>query len=427
VQVVSLPSAQQAPAAGASAAAAPSAASTAAAAAAAVAPAAAAVKVEYATKEEAKAGFKELLAAVGCTPTSNWDEVRRLGWVGRCVAMGAMALIWACPSRGACVASSWPARLVPATGRRAAGLPPRGRECRLPPGAACGTAGQQAPRDVLALRQYSCIAAASQLPAATTRATPNPPTPPAQIFRRIVNDPRFGALATLGEKKSCFHEFVQHLKNEEKDSERRKAKQAREDFTALLEESGKVDSRTKWVAARVTAGGGEGQRGRVWPARRGLGAGGPGLLHTTPALHTPERALPIACSPPTTSQPLITPPKGTPRPASCWRATRAGAPSASASGRSWCASSSATRRSARRRRARRRGSGGAGRTGSCWRRRTSSTWAPCRWLAWGWGPVGGWGLGLLGLLGEWGLVGGPNCSPGPGPLPRLQMGGALGC
>ena len=68
-----------------------------------------------------------------------------------------------------------------------------------------------------------------------------------QVFRKIVNDPRFSALSTLGEKKQCFHEYVQQRRNEEKEEERRKARQAREDFVKMLEESGNVDSRTKWV------------------------------------------------------------------------------------------------------------------------------------------------------------------------------------
>lgn len=72
-----------------------------------------------------------------------------------------------------------------------------------------------------------------------------------QVFRKIVNDPRFSALSTLGEKKQCYHEYVQQRRNEEKEEERRKARQAREDFVKMLEGSGNVDSRTKCVAVRV--------------------------------------------------------------------------------------------------------------------------------------------------------------------------------
>lgn len=43
---------------------------------------------------------------------------------------------------------------------------------------------------------------------------------------------RYGALKALGEKKQCFNEFIQQKRNEEKEEERRKAKQVRQ-FTVL--------------------------------------------------------------------------------------------------------------------------------------------------------------------------------------------------
>ena len=48
---------------------------------------------------------------------------------------------------------------------------------------------------------------------------------------------RYGALKSLGEKKSCFNEYIIQRKNEEKEEERRKLKQAREDLLALVIES----------------------------------------------------------------------------------------------------------------------------------------------------------------------------------------------
>ena len=46
-----------------------------------------------------------------------------------------------------------------------------------------------------------------------------------QAMRLIVNDGRYGALKSLGEKKQCFNEYVQQRRNEEKDEERRKTRQ----------------------------------------------------------------------------------------------------------------------------------------------------------------------------------------------------------
>ena len=46
---------------------------------------------------------------------------------------------------------------------------------------------------------------------------------------------RYEAFKSIGEKKSCFNEYLQQRANEEKDEKRRKEKQIREDFFTLLE------------------------------------------------------------------------------------------------------------------------------------------------------------------------------------------------
>jgi len=58
-----------------------------------------------------------------------------------------------------------------------------------------------------------------------------------QAMRLIVNDHRYGALKGLGEKKQCFNEFIQHKRNEEKEDERRRAKQAKDDFVRMIIDS----------------------------------------------------------------------------------------------------------------------------------------------------------------------------------------------
>ncbi|KAJ9533372.1 hypothetical protein QJQ45_026392 [Haematococcus lacustris] len=58
-----------------------------------------------------------------------------------------------------------------------------------------------------------------------------------QAMRLIVQDGRYGALKSLGEKKQAFNEYTQHKRNEEKEEERRKAKQAKEDFFRLIVDS----------------------------------------------------------------------------------------------------------------------------------------------------------------------------------------------
>lgn len=54
----------------------------------------------------------------------------------------------------------------------------------------------------------------------------------------------YSALKTLGERKQTFNEYVQARRNEEKDEERRKQRQAREDFLTMLSSSEELKVRT---------------------------------------------------------------------------------------------------------------------------------------------------------------------------------------
>lgn len=45
---------------------------------------------------------------------------------------------------------------------------------------------------------------------------------------------RYSALKSLGEKKACFNEYLQQRRNQEKEEERKRLKQAREDYVQLL-------------------------------------------------------------------------------------------------------------------------------------------------------------------------------------------------
>ena len=47
-------------------------------------------------------------------------------------------------------------------------------------------------------------------------------------MRLIINDRRYKALKSLGEKKQCFNEYLQQRKKFEKEEERMKIKKAKE-------------------------------------------------------------------------------------------------------------------------------------------------------------------------------------------------------
>uniref|UniRef100_A0A2P2KES2 Pre-mRNA-processing protein 40A n=1 Tax=Rhizophora mucronata TaxID=61149 RepID=A0A2P2KES2_RHIMU len=67
-----------------------------------------------------------------------------------------------------------------------------------------------------------------------------------QAMRVIINDRRYGALRTLGERKQVFNEFLGQKKKQETEERRIKQKKAREEFKNMLEESTELTSSTRW-------------------------------------------------------------------------------------------------------------------------------------------------------------------------------------
>ncbi|KAJ0078058.1 hypothetical protein Patl1_37327 [Pistacia atlantica] len=70
-----------------------------------------------------------------------------------------------------------------------------------------------------------------------------------QAMRVIINDKRYGALRTLGERKQAFNEFLGQRKKQEAEERRSKLKKAREDYKMMLEESLELTSSTRWSKA----------------------------------------------------------------------------------------------------------------------------------------------------------------------------------
>ncbi|KAG0497796.1 hypothetical protein HPP92_002487 [Vanilla planifolia] len=70
-----------------------------------------------------------------------------------------------------------------------------------------------------------------------------------QTMRIIINDKRYGALKTLGERKQAFNEYLGQRKKQEAEERRNRQKKAREDFTRMLEECKELTSSTKWSKA----------------------------------------------------------------------------------------------------------------------------------------------------------------------------------
>ncbi|KZV23368.1 pre-mRNA-processing protein 40A-like [Dorcoceras hygrometricum] len=70
-----------------------------------------------------------------------------------------------------------------------------------------------------------------------------------QAMRVIINDRRYGALRTLGEKKQAFNEFVGQKKKQEAEERRTRQKKVREDFKKMLDESDDLTSSTRWGKA----------------------------------------------------------------------------------------------------------------------------------------------------------------------------------
>ncbi|GAV56638.1 WW domain-containing protein/FF domain-containing protein [Cephalotus follicularis] len=70
-----------------------------------------------------------------------------------------------------------------------------------------------------------------------------------QAMREIINDKKYGALKTLGERKQAFNEYLGQRKKLEAEERRLRQKKAREEFTKMLEESKELTSSIKWSKA----------------------------------------------------------------------------------------------------------------------------------------------------------------------------------
>ncbi|KAL3514364.1 hypothetical protein ACH5RR_027081 [Cinchona calisaya] len=70
-----------------------------------------------------------------------------------------------------------------------------------------------------------------------------------QAMRVIINDKRYGALKTLGEKKQAFNEYLMQRKKIEAEERRLRQRKAKEEFTKMLEESKELTSSTRWSKA----------------------------------------------------------------------------------------------------------------------------------------------------------------------------------
>jgi pre-mRNA-processing factor 40 len=68
-------------------------------------------------------------------------------------------------------------------------------------------------------------------------------------MRVIINDKRYGALKTLGERKQAFNEYLNQRKKFEAEEKRIKQRKARDDFLAMLEECKELTSSTRWSKA----------------------------------------------------------------------------------------------------------------------------------------------------------------------------------
>ncbi|XP_039043048.1 pre-mRNA-processing protein 40A-like isoform X1 [Hibiscus syriacus] len=71
-----------------------------------------------------------------------------------------------------------------------------------------------------------------------------------QAMREIINDKRYGALKTLGERKQAFNEYLGQRKKLEAEERRMRQKKAREEFTEMLEESKELTSSMRWSKAQ---------------------------------------------------------------------------------------------------------------------------------------------------------------------------------
>ncbi|XP_056159356.1 pre-mRNA-processing protein 40A-like isoform X1 [Syzygium oleosum] len=67
-----------------------------------------------------------------------------------------------------------------------------------------------------------------------------------RAMRVIINDKRYGALKTLGERKEAFNEFVGQRKKQEVEDRRIQQKKARDNFKQMLEECRELTSSSRW-------------------------------------------------------------------------------------------------------------------------------------------------------------------------------------
>ncbi|XP_071724336.1 LOW QUALITY PROTEIN: pre-mRNA-processing protein 40B-like [Rutidosis leptorrhynchoides] len=72
-----------------------------------------------------------------------------------------------------------------------------------------------------------------------------------QAMRAIINDRRYGALKSLGERKQVFNEFIVQKKKQDAEERWTKQKKAREDFRKMLEECKELTSTSKLSKALV--------------------------------------------------------------------------------------------------------------------------------------------------------------------------------
>ncbi|KAJ8533203.1 hypothetical protein K7X08_016092 [Anisodus acutangulus] len=70
-----------------------------------------------------------------------------------------------------------------------------------------------------------------------------------QTMRVIINDKRYGALKTLGERKQAFNEYLMQRKKQEAEERRLRQRKAKEEFTKMLEGSKELTSSTRWSKA----------------------------------------------------------------------------------------------------------------------------------------------------------------------------------
>ncbi|XP_027332843.1 pre-mRNA-processing protein 40A isoform X2 [Abrus precatorius] len=70
-----------------------------------------------------------------------------------------------------------------------------------------------------------------------------------QTMREIINDKRYNALKTLGERKQAFNVYLGQRKKLEAEERRMKQKRAREEFTKMLEECKELTSSMRWSKA----------------------------------------------------------------------------------------------------------------------------------------------------------------------------------